>query len=477
MTAAQRAPRPHGRALRRGAALAAATVAAVGFGAGLGAGSASASGFGASFSALAAADGVRVTFTVPNGGLTDEVADGGGPSVEARIDSLGTSKAFASFPYPGDTVAHLPGLVRTLSGGVPAPDLPFFVQSDHPIVAKQEAGTGPYVLRAQSDGTRSTATASVGLASEGIGALGLARSEATVTSTAEAVVSEATSTTEAFFIGPLRLGHVVSHARVSLAPDGTRTQSADTEVFGAMVGSTAVTFTPAGLRVGAADAPLPDTKPAADHLAEAGITVEVMPRQDLPTGVVAPAIRITQKQKSGSQLVYLIGGASASGTGEAADTSSATGVAPGSASTAPQGATSDGPAAALSSAPPRSAADDGRTDGDLDGGSGTETPGVASGEVAAALSGRSPISFVVADQPDSAAGAAAAPGPQSSAAPAAPAAGTNQSAASVRRAAAVTALLGTAVDVKPLYGTLIAGGVLALGAAMVIRGLRPGGTP
>ena len=450
--------------------LGALTMTAVAFTTGLGSGSAAATGFGGSFSALAAADGVRVTVTVPHSGLTNEVADGGGPSVQARVDSLGTSKAFASFPYPGDTVANLPGLVRTLSGGVPVPDLPFFVQSDHPIVPKQEAGTGPYLLRAQSEASRSAATASVGLASEGIGALGLARSEATVHSTAEAVVSEATSTIESFFVGPLRLGHVVSHARVSLAADGTRTQTADTEVFGAMVGSTAVTFTPAGLRVGAAEAALPGTAPLAEPLAAAGITVEVMPRKDLPTGVVAPAIRVTQKQQS-SEVVYVLGGASASGTGQAADTSAPAGVDGGPVSKGPSEAgSSPGAAASPGSGPNPVAADAAPTPGDSIAGSTDDAAGAAGGHPAGAAAAHYPTSFVVPEP----AGIAAGP-TQGSAAPSASAPRVSQPAASARRAAAVTALLGTAVDVKPLYGTLIAGGILAVGVAVVMRGLLPGG--
>jgi hypothetical protein len=472
----QQRHRRNGRGVRCAATLGAFTLTAVAITTGLGSGMASATGFGGTFSAVASADGVRVTVTMPHSALSNEVADGGGPSVQARIDSLGTSKAFASFPYPGDTAANAPGLVRTLSGGVPVPDLPFFVQSDHPIVPKQEAGTGPYLLRAQSEASRSAATASVGLASEGIGALGLARSEATVHSTAEAVISEATSTIESFFVGPLRLGHVVSHARVSLAPDGTRTQSGDTEVFGAMVGSTVVAFTPAGLRVGAADAALPDTAPLAEPLAAAGITVEVMPRKDLPTGVVAPAIRVTQKQQSGSQVVYVLGGASASGTGEAADTSAAAGVEGGPASPAPSEAgSSSGAAFSAGSGPVPVAADAAATPGDSSASSGDDAVGAAAGYPAGAAAVRYPTSFVVPEPAGMALGSVAAGPAQYSAPPTATAPAVSQSAASARRAAVVTAVLGTAVDVKPIYGTLIAGGILALGVAVVMLGLRPGG--
>jgi hypothetical protein len=471
-----------GRGVRWAAGLGASALTAVAITATLGSAPASASGFGGNFSAVAAADGVRVTVIVPHSGLSNEVADSGGPSVQARVDSLGTSKAFASFPYPGDTVANMPGLVRTLSGGVPVPDLPFFVQSDHPIVPKQEAGTGPYVLRAESDGQRSAATASAGLASDGIGALGLVRSDASVTSTAEAVASEATSTIESFFVGPLRLGHVVSHARVSIAPDGTRTQNADTEVFGAMVGSTPVSFTPAGLRVGAASAALPDTAALAGPLAAAGITVEVMPRQDLPTGVVAPAIRVTQKQQSGSQVVYVLGGASASGTGEAADSSAAAGGdgGPGSTAPSPKAESAAGAPTASGSSPNPVAADGASglaagstSDGEAGStGDGAAAAGAMTGTPAAGPAIHYPTSFVVPGPADAPTGAVATGSAPTAAAPAAPG---RRTAPTARPAAAVTALLGTAVDARPLYGTLIAGGVLALGVAVAMRGLRPGG--
>ena len=458
--------------VRLGAALGALTVTALVVSVGFGSTSASAAGFGGSFSALAAADGVRVTVIVPHGGLADEVVDGGGPSAQARIDSLGTSKAFASFPYPGDTVANSPGLVRTLSGA-PVPDPPFFVQSDHPIVPKQETGSGPYVLRAESSDGGSTATASVGLAAEGTGALGLVRSDAAVTTSPEAVVSEATSTVDSFAAGPLRLGHVVSHARVSLAGDGKVTKGAETDIIGATVGSTAVTITPGGLGIGDTKAPAPDTAPIKQVLAAAGITVEVTPRQDLPSGVVAPAVRVTQTQSSGSQVIYVLGAASASSIGEAADTAAAPGVDTGS-NAAPPSETgspteSGGPGGPNSATAPTTGIAASPSPADLTGAaasSGTDS--------AAAAAVRYPASFVV---PPAASGAAAPTtdaSPTESAAPPPPLGAAPRS--SSGRVAAVSAVLGTAVDAKPLYGTLIAGGILALGVAMVMRGLRPGGT-
>jgi hypothetical protein len=456
--------------VRLGAVLGALTGTALVVSVGFGSTSASAAGFGGSFSALAAADGVRVTVIVPNGGLADEVVDGGGPSAQARIDSLGTSKAFASFPYPGDTVANSPGLVRTLSGA-PVPDPPFFVQSDHPIVPKQETGSGPYLLRAESSDSGSTATASVGLAAEGTGALGLVRSDAAVNTSPEAVVSEATSTVDSFTAGPLRLGHVVSHARVSLAADGKVTKAAETDIVGATVGATAVTITPGGLGIGDTKAPAPDTAPINQMLAGAGITVEVTPRQDLPSGVVAPAVRVTQTQSSGSKVIYVLGAASASSAGEAADSAAAPGIDTGSDAAPPSEAgsptESGGPGDPNSTTAPATGLADPPSPAELTGAAGSD--GTSSAESAV----RYPASFVVAPAAATTTDASAT---ESAAPPVAPTQPGIAPRSSSGRAAAVSAVLGTAVDAKPLYGVLVVGGGLALGVAVVMRGLRPGGT-
>src|SRR5581483_8310071 len=71
---------------------------------------------GSNFEAIAAADGVRFTWTVPNFAPVDDIIDGGGPSAQTRFDSLGVSTAFASSPYPGETFVSLPGLVAGFTG-------------------------------------------------------------------------------------------------------------------------------------------------------------------------------------------------------------------------------------------------------------------------------------------------------------------------------------------------------------------------
>jgi hypothetical protein len=101
--------------------------------------------------------------------------------------------------------------------------------------------------------------------------------------------------------------------------------------------------------------------------------------------------------------------------------------------------------------------------------------GAAAEAPAVGASVHDPTSFVVPGPGETAAGTLSGGATQSATPPALAAPAGAQPAASARRAAAVTALLGTAVDVKPLYGTVIAAGMLALGVAVALRGLRPGG--
>lgn len=79
------------------------------------------------FDGIAAADGTEVTAANPSIplGLT---LIGAGPSVQARLTSLPTSDAYASFPFPGEVVAGAPGI----AGGVvplPIPAYPFIINS------------------------------------------------------------------------------------------------------------------------------------------------------------------------------------------------------------------------------------------------------------------------------------------------------------------------------------------------------------
>ena len=99
----------------------AAALAVAGGAAGTASAEAGAAGFAGSYFASAVADGVRLTFIAPSASLSDTAADVGGPSAQATLDSLGTSRAFGSFPYSGRDGRHQH---RAWSGRFPELPLP-----------------------------------------------------------------------------------------------------------------------------------------------------------------------------------------------------------------------------------------------------------------------------------------------------------------------------------------------------------------
>jgi hypothetical protein len=278
-----------------------------------------AEGFAGTFGAVASADAVRVTWVVPHAPASDTVLDFGGPSAQATLDSVGGSQAFASFPYPGENTVTAPALIAGASGGqINLPSYPFWVGSTYPVTPKSESGSGPYTIKAESTDTSSTSSASVGLDSNGQVALGLAKSQASTVAAPDGVTSQASSEVTAFAAGPLKIGQVISTAKAVFS-GGTVTRDAATSISGAMVGDTPVAFTEKGLVVGSSPVPA-DPKPIADALAAAKIGVEFMPRQDTETGVVAPTIRVTQRDDAGQSITYVLGRTSAFAQGEGTET-------------------------------------------------------------------------------------------------------------------------------------------------------------
>ena len=265
------------------------------------------------YSAAASADGLRVTMTLPAAPLSNTVADVGGPTAQAVLDSNGASQAFASFPYPGANAAVAGGLVKGASNGqIPAPDYPFYVVSYNPTVPEQHVGSGPYSIAAQSSGTSSEGTASAGVRTPGVGTLGLAEAKASTQSQASSVVGSASSHLTGLAVGPLEIGELVSSATTSLGTDGKLDRKAETRVVAAKVGLTPVVIDGSGISVGGTAAPAADAAKVNEALASAGITVKLFAAEKTDTGIVAPVVRITQSEaKSGATVTYTIGGASA----------------------------------------------------------------------------------------------------------------------------------------------------------------------
>lgn len=82
------------------------------------------------FDAAAIAYGARVTYTSPSTPL-GIVPEASGPTAQARLSSLPRSSALASFPYPGDALVGLPGLIGALAPGSPTlPQYPFYASAE-----------------------------------------------------------------------------------------------------------------------------------------------------------------------------------------------------------------------------------------------------------------------------------------------------------------------------------------------------------
>ena len=292
----------------------------------------------AAFAGTAEARGLRLTFQVNPAVVTDTPLDGGGPTAQVAVDSLGSSGGYAAFPDPGQGYATIPGtmagLLATGAGGLPPikiptpPNYPFFVSSNASTAPEQSMGAGPYALSAQSTDGASEASARVGIASDVVGNLALVTSRASLgQGDHDSVVAKAVSRAEGLTIGPLTVGEVESSAAVAADRSGTVTPSTSLEIDAVRIGNIPVQVNQEGLYMGGPSVPLPLNATLQEVLKASGISVQlVAARQPTPGTVVAPALEITMpftspelgEGKSSGTVTIVAGSATASMTGVAA---------------------------------------------------------------------------------------------------------------------------------------------------------------
>ena len=99
------------------------------------------------FRAVAEADGTRTTYALPGYLLVNTLVDLGAPTAQATVDGFGTSRAFASYPYPGDTVVAVPGLLKGNGAPPQIPDYPLIVQTSYPSATSASNGSGAPTAR------------------------------------------------------------------------------------------------------------------------------------------------------------------------------------------------------------------------------------------------------------------------------------------------------------------------------------------
>jgi hypothetical protein len=283
---------------------------------------AGAGGDAQAFVAMASASSARLTWMVPGQFAVEEVADGGGPIAQSRLDS-GSSESFASLPYPGGSAVAYQGLLNVATGISSPFAYPFFVQAANPGQPKGEladpSGSGTYRLNAEAGAGTTNALARFrpgspeAVISGGEATTSIKVDGGTVTSTADSV-SEAV----ALGGGALRIGSVRSRS-VTTYTDGAEAPKTETAlvVDGLSAGDTRFGVGPGGFVVLGQPVPFApkDAHALLDQiLAPAGLSLRFVPAQPLTGGSSAAALEIVSKQPQpqfpASNITLRLGGAS-----------------------------------------------------------------------------------------------------------------------------------------------------------------------
>jgi hypothetical protein len=244
--------------------------------------------YNGSYTATASASLIGVGFTVQPGVLFDQLIDAGASVAQAQIDSLGTTNAFASDPYPSTSVVGLPGLGAAFGfGGVPA----------YPLIASSNARTPTDHKSAGSItlGASSAVGSSKGNVTDGATT---AAASTTFDTTSNKVTSVADSQISSLSAGSeLSLSGVHTTASMTVASDGTAKQDSSFTVSSLSILGQRVSVTGTGLSIAGNDLPLgvdPSSvlAPLLSRLASQGVTITYLPAIRTATSVTSAGLKI-----------------------------------------------------------------------------------------------------------------------------------------------------------------------------------------
>ncbi|HEY2832947.1 MAG TPA: choice-of-anchor P family protein [Sporichthyaceae bacterium] len=264
------------------------------------------------YDASAVAYGARVTYTSGNTPL-GVVPEASGPAAEARLSSLPRSSALAAFPYPGDGLVGLPGLISAVvPGSPPLPQYPFYAHAELGDDPNSVSAPGIELAARSSDRVADARAESL---SASTGYVSTAHIEHTDDGTVAALAEARQSALD--LAGLVTLDGIHSVAKVAADADGKLTRSSALEIDALRVPG--VHFTPpsqtpnagpGGAVVGPSFAlrngqfyfeppagngveiPIA-TKDFFAALAAAGVTGSYQAATDTATGVLAPVLSLT----------------------------------------------------------------------------------------------------------------------------------------------------------------------------------------
>lgn len=344
---------------RRAAAAAAVLLGVCAVGVGLPGGSAMGA-VPSTFNASARADALDVEFTFPNAPvLPGGVAGGTSGSAQALTNSLGQSTAFASAPYPGDTLTTLPGTINGLINKSVFPSTyPAYASSASPSQPRSEVGINGYRLDATSQELTSRGAVVIGAESNGPGSPPACGTTLTAT-TAQGDDGAVTASSVADVVGVqipgiLSIPRVLTSASARQVAGQPASYTSTIDLANVTVAGVVTHIDAQGLKTAGTTVPLPLSEALQQALRSAGVTVHIAPEQRTKNGITSASLVITRTTEfpgQGTVTTVQRYGQTAASVTSAADEPSAVGpTAPGQA--APPGAP---PAAAgpvrLSSAP------------------------------------------------------------------------------------------------------------------------------
>lgn len=256
------------------------------------------------FDASAAAYGVLVTIANPSTPL-GVVPEGSGPTAQARLNAVPRSSSLASFPYPGDSLVGLPGLMGALVPGMPPlPAYPLYASSELGDEPESVAAPGVELTAESTDRLAASRAQSISAAS---GYVATARVEK-LTDGSVAAIAEARQSTIAL-AGLATLDGIRSVAKVTAGSDAALTRTSSLEIDSLRLpgvkfaGPDGTTFVGPdfGFRDGQFHLNPPTGKghavpiPAEDFfaaLSSAGITGSYQAAQETKSGVIAPVLSL-----------------------------------------------------------------------------------------------------------------------------------------------------------------------------------------
>jgi hypothetical protein len=247
----------------------------------------------------ASAEGMRLTYTVPDFLVVSEVIDGGGPVAQSVLETGGQSTAFASLPYPGENGVSGPGLLLGLLGQSPPASYPFYVRADSTVNPDVELKdpSGSYSLHATAEAQKAVGTAHVAFGVPDQPVSSATAHTQVITGNAGKMTVTAESAFRALSLadGLLRIASVESHSMTIYGGEESEPKTTTQLVVdGARVGDQAVTIGPDGVHALGLPSPVPTSGGDAlnQTLAQAGLTVRTVAASPLKGGGAADTLEI-----------------------------------------------------------------------------------------------------------------------------------------------------------------------------------------